>query len=87
MDTGPIPAPPAALPKAPPVRESPTAALVATIELMTHSTWTREQRIAVTELVRTYRFEQVGAVMLRVHNLVKREGNKELSEMIFMGKF
>jgi hypothetical protein len=71
-------------PKAP---QSATLLLVTEIEMMTGSAWSQEQRYLVAELIRKYRFDQVSAVLLRVHALVKETGNKELSEKIYMGKF
>ena len=83
LDTGKLPVP--AVPLSP--KLSATEALAVTIELMTGQTWTQEQRSAVSDVIRIYRFEQIGAIMSRVHNLVKQKGSKELSEMIFFGKF
>ena len=67
--------------------QSATVNLATKIELMTGSTWSQEQRYLVAEEIRKYRFEQVGAVLLRVHALAMEKGSKELSELIYMGKF
>lgn len=83
IDTGRLPVP--TVPASP--KMSATEALAVTIELMTGSRWTPEQRSAVRDVIREYRFEQVGSIMARVHKLVKQKGSKELSEMIFFGKF
>jgi hypothetical protein len=83
LETDKLPTP--TVPSSP--KMSATAALAASIELMTGATWTQEQRSAVSDVIRAYRFEQVGAIMARIHNLVKQKGSKELSEMIFFGKF
>lgn len=71
----------------PKVPQSATVILATEIELMTGSAWSQEDRHLVAEAIRKYRFEQVSAVLLRVHALVKESGNKELSEKIYMGKF
>lgn len=71
----------------PKVPQSATVNLATEIELMTGSHWTQEQRYLVAEVIRKYRFEQVGAVLLRVHALAMEKGSKELSELIYMGKF
>lgn len=83
LDTNLLPVP--AVPISP--RMSATEALAVSIELMTGSVWTPEQRSSVADVIRAYRFEQVGNIMSRVHSLVKQKGSKELSEMIFLGKF
>jgi hypothetical protein len=72
---------------APVPKHSETVQLVIDIEHKTGSTWTSEQRAEVAEMIRTYRFNQVGSVLLRVQELAREYGNRELSEKIFMGKF
>jgi hypothetical protein len=71
----------------PPVRMSATVQLATAIEMLTESGWTQEKRHEVAEMIRAYRFEQVGAVMARVQKLVRESGSAALSEKIFMGKF
>jgi hypothetical protein len=68
-------------------KHSETVQLVLDIELMTGSAWTQVQRHEVAELIRRYRFNQVGSVLLRIQQLVRESGNKELSEKIYTGKF
>jgi hypothetical protein len=79
MDTNATPAP---VPQ-----HSETVQLVIDIELSTGSSWTQEQRAVVAEMVRKYRFNQVGSVLLRVQALVRESGNIELSEKVYTGKF
>lgn len=71
----------------PNIPQSATVNLATEIELMTGSNWSQEQRHLVAELIRKYRFGQVGAVLLRVHKLSMEKGYKDLSELIYMGKF
>lgn len=82
-DTGPLKIP---LTSVPP-KKSATVTLVELIELSTGSSWTQPQRAAVADYIREYRFEQVSAVLLRVQALVREHGDKQLSEMIFFGKY
>lgn len=68
-------------------RHSETVQLVIDIEMLTGSVWTQEQRHEVAELVRKYRFNQVGSVTLRIQKLVRETGNVDLSEKIYTGKY
>jgi hypothetical protein len=68
-------------------KHSETVQLVIDIEFMTGSKWTQEQRYEVAEMIRKYRFNQIGSVLLRVQAMVRESGNKELSEKIYTGKF
>jgi hypothetical protein len=68
-------------------KHSETVQLVLDIEMLTCSAWTQVQRHEVAELIRRYRFNQVGSVLLRIQQLVRESGNKELSEKIYTGKF
>jgi hypothetical protein len=69
------------------IKHSATVNLATQIEVMTGSTWNQEKRFLVAELIRKYRFEQVGSVLLRIQTLIRETGNKDLSEKIFMGRF
>jgi hypothetical protein len=69
------------------VKHSPTVKLAIDIEMITSSAWSTDQRYEVAELIRKYRFEQVSAVLARVHALVKESGNAALTEKIYMGRF
>jgi len=68
-------------------KHSETVQLVIDIEMLTGSSWGQGQRHEVAELIRKYRFNQVGSVLLRIQKLVRESGNNELSEKIFMGKY
>lgn len=68
-------------------KHSETVQLVSEIERLTKSTWNQELRHDIAELVRKYRFNQVGSTLLRVQALVRESGNIALSEKVFMGKF
>lgn len=68
-------------------KHSETIQLATDIEMLTGSAWTQGQRYEVAELIRKYRFNQVGSVVARIQQLVRETGNKELSEKVFMGKF
>lgn len=68
-------------------RHSETVQLVMDIETLTKATWNQELRHEVAELIRKYRFNQVGSAMLRVQALVRESGNVALSEKVFMGRF
>jgi len=69
------------------VKQSSTVKLAIDIEMITGSAWSTDQRYEVAELIRKYRFEQVSAVLARVHALVKESGNAALTEKIYMGRF
>jgi len=69
-----------------PPKHSETVQLVLDIEMLTASVWTQEQRHEVAELIRKYRFNQVGSVLIRVQQLVRETGNVELSNKIYSGK-
>jgi hypothetical protein len=72
----------------PPIpKHSETVQLVIDIEMFTGSAWTQVQRFEVAEMIRKYRFNQVGSVLLRVQTLVRESGNTELSEKIYTGKY
>lgn len=68
-------------------KHSETVQLVIDIEMFTASAWTQVQRFEVAEMIRKYRFNQVGSVLLRIQALVRESGNVELSEKVFMGKY
>jgi hypothetical protein len=68
-------------------KRSHTEKLALDIEMLTGSSWTREQRSAVSDLIRQYRFEQVSGVLVGISKMVKDSGDTELSEKIIMGKF
>ena len=68
-------------------KKSHTEKLALDIEMLTGSSWTREQRSAVSDLIRQYRFEQVSGVLAGISKMVKDSGDTELSEKIVMGKF
>lgn len=68
-------------------KKSHTEKLAVDIEMLTGSSWTREQRSAVSDLIRQYRFEQVSGVLSGISKMVKDSGDTELSEKIIMGKF
>lgn len=68
-------------------KHSDTVQLVLDIELMTGSAWTQGQRYEVGEVIRKYRFNQVGSVVMRIQQLVRESGNKELTDKVYMGKF
>lgn len=68
-------------------KKSHTEKLALDIEILTGSSWTREQRSAVSDLIRQYRFEQVSGVLAGIAKMVKDSGDTDLSEKIIMGKF
>jgi len=68
-------------------KKSDTQKLAIDIEMLTGSSWTREQRSAVADLIRQYRFEQVSGVLAGISKMVKDSGDTSLSERIMMGKF
>lgn len=68
-------------------RHSETVQLVIDIEMLTGSTWTQSQRHEVAELIRKYRFNQVGSVVLRIQALVRETGNAELSQKVYLHQF
>lgn len=68
-------------------KHSETVQLVIDIEMMTASSWSQGQRYEAAELIRKYRFNQIGSVLARVQKLVRESGNAELSEKVFMGKY
>lgn len=68
-------------------KKSHTDKLALDIEMLTGSSWTREQRSAVSDLIRQYRFEQVSGILAGISKMVKDSGDTELSERIIMGKF
>lgn len=68
-------------------KHSETVQLVMDIEMLTASMWTQGQRYEVGEMIRKYRFNQVGSVIVRIQKLVRESGNAELSEKVFMGKY
>lgn len=67
-------------------KHSETVQLVLDIEMFTGSVWTQVQRGEVAEMIRKYRFNQVGSVLLRVQALVRESGNVELSQQIYTAK-
>jgi hypothetical protein len=67
--------------------KSATWILVEAIESLTSTGWTQEKRAEVADLIRAYRSDQTGHVVLRIQKLVKESGNKALSEKIYFGKF
>lgn len=67
--------------------QSPTWALVHVIEALTATGWNQEKRSEVADLLRAYRFEQVGAVVARIQKLVRESGNAALTEKIYTGKY
>lgn len=68
-------------------KHSETVQLVIDIEMLTGSTWTQVQRHEVAELIRKYRFNQVGSVVLRIQALIRDTGNAKLSELIYSGRW
>lgn len=68
-------------------KHSETVQLALDIEMLTASAWSQGQRHEVSELIRKYRFNQVGSVLLRVQQLVRESGNVELSNRIYTGKY
>ncbi len=66
--------------------ESATTKLVLAIELSTGSAWTEYQRKEVGDLIRSYRFEQVAAALLKVQTMLKENGAAELSSKIYLGE-
>lgn len=66
--------------------KSATEKLASDIEMITGAIWGREQRLEVCDMIRKYRFNQVGAVLARISKLVHETGELELSEKIAMGK-
>ncbi len=68
-------------------KKSHTEKLVLDIEALTGASWTQEQRSAVSDLIRQYRFEQVSGVLAGITKMVKDSGDTELSEKIAMGNF
>jgi hypothetical protein len=67
--------------------KSPTWILVEQIEEKTASGWDQGKRGEVADLIRAYRFEQVGAVVARIQKLVRESGNAALTEKIYTGKY
>ena len=72
--------------EAPVPKHSETVQLVIDIEMLTGSSWTQDQRNEVAELLRKYRFNQVGSVLLRIEKMVRESGNIELSQKIYTAK-
>lgn len=70
-----------------PLNKSATWMLVAEIETLTPSGWDQEKRSLVADLIRSYRFEQTGAVVARIQKLIRESGNAALTEKIYTGKY
>jgi hypothetical protein len=68
-------------------KHSETVQLVIDIEMFTGSHWTQIQREEVAEMVRIYRFNQVGSVLLRVQKLAIEAGYSDLAEKLYSTKF
>jgi hypothetical protein len=66
---------------------SETEKLALEIERMTGSIWGREQRSAIMDLIRVYRFGQVYEALGKVSKLVRASGYEGLSDQISIGKF
>lgn len=54
---------------------------------MTSGGWSQEKRGEVADLIRAYRADQTGHVILRIQKLIRETGDKQLSEKIYYGKF
>lgn len=67
--------------------KSATWSLVDAIEALTGSGWNQEKRGEVADLIRAYRADQTGHVILRIQKMVRETGDKALSEKIYYGKF
>lgn len=74
-------------PETAPAGMSATWKLVDDIEVATKKGWNQEKRAEVADLIRAYRQDQTGAVVLRIQKLVRESGNTALSEKIYFGKF
>ena len=70
-----------------PSNKSATWMLVAEIEALTPAGWDQEKRSQVADLIRSYRFEQTGAVVARIQKLIRESGNAALTEKIYTGKY
>lgn len=70
-----------------PLTKSATWMLVAEIEALTPAGWDQEKRSRVADLIRSYRFEQTGAVVARIQKLIRESGNASLTEKIYTGKY
>jgi hypothetical protein len=68
-------------------KHSETVQLVIDIEMFTASHWTQLQREEVAEMIRKYRFNQVGSVLLRAQKLVIEAGYRDLAEKLYSTKF
>jgi hypothetical protein len=55
-----------------------TEKLTLDIEMTTGSSWTREQRSDVSDLIRQYRFD----FLMEISKTLKEKGDTELSEML-----
>jgi hypothetical protein len=78
------------VPKIPQADEKPKSAtwiLVDEIEKLTNSGWSQEKRAEVADLIRAYRTEQTGHVIMRIQKLARDLGDTKLSEKIYFGKF
>ena len=68
-------------------KHSETVQLVIDIELFTGSSWTQIQREEVSEMIRKYRFNQVGSVLLRAQKLAIEHGYTAFAEKLYSTKF
>lgn len=73
--------------EAPQPGKSATWILVEAIEKLTAGGWNQEKRSEVADLIRAYRAEQTGHVILRIQTLARELGDTKLSEKIYFGKF
>ena len=66
---------------------SATWMLVDAIETLTGQGWTQEKRAEVADLIRAYRADQTGHVILRIQKLIRETGDTSLSEKVHYGKY